>query len=118
MASLRPRLSTATATAARSSSRPTAAAGSPANRRTDAAGTATPSAVTRPNRRVSSRTGWAVTPSPGARGSRSAITGVRWAGGEQQEPDDFVGAILWLVSDAGRYVTGQTVVVDGGWTAR
>ena len=32
--------------------------------------------------------------------------------------DDFVGAVLWLVSDAGRYVTGQTVVVDGGWTAR
>jgi len=33
-------------------------------------------------------------------------------------PDDFVGATLWLVSDAGRYVTGQTVVIDGGWTAR
>lgn len=32
--------------------------------------------------------------------------------------DDFVGATLWLVSDAGRYVTGQTVVIDGGWTAR
>ena len=32
--------------------------------------------------------------------------------------DDVVGAVLWLVSDAGRYVTGQTVVVDGGWTAR
>jgi NAD(P)-dependent dehydrogenase (short-subunit alcohol dehydrogenase family) len=31
--------------------------------------------------------------------------------------DDFVGAVLWLVSDAGRYVTGQTVVVDGGWTS-
>ena len=32
--------------------------------------------------------------------------------------EDMVGAILWLVSDAGRFVTGQTIVVDGGWTAR
>lgn len=32
--------------------------------------------------------------------------------------DDFVGTVLCLVSDAGRYITGQTVVVDGGWTAR
>lgn len=32
--------------------------------------------------------------------------------------DDFVGAVLWLVSDAGRHVTGQTITVDGGWTAR
>ena len=31
---------------------------------------------------------------------------------------DLVGAILWLVGDAGRYVTGQTIAVDGGWTAR
>jgi NAD(P)-dependent dehydrogenase (short-subunit alcohol dehydrogenase family) len=34
------------------------------------------------------------------------------------EPEDMVGAVLWLVSDAGRFATGQTVVVDGGWTAR
>lgn len=32
--------------------------------------------------------------------------------------EDVAGAILWLVSDAGRYVTGQTIYVDGGWTAR
>ena len=32
--------------------------------------------------------------------------------------DDFTGAVLWLTSDAGRYVTGQTIVIDGGWTAR
>lgn len=32
--------------------------------------------------------------------------------------DDFTGAVLWLVGDAGRHVTGQTVVVDGGWTAQ
>ena len=32
--------------------------------------------------------------------------------------EDVVGAVLWLVSDAGRYMTGQTIVVDGGWTAR
>jgi NAD(P)-dependent dehydrogenase (short-subunit alcohol dehydrogenase family) len=31
--------------------------------------------------------------------------------------EDFAGAVLWLASDAGRYVTGQTIVIDGGWTA-
>lgn len=33
-------------------------------------------------------------------------------------PDDIVGAVVWLAGDSGSYVTGQTVVVDGGWTAR
>lgn len=32
--------------------------------------------------------------------------------------EDFGGAVLWLASDAGRYVTGQTIIIDGGWTIR
>jgi len=33
------------------------------------------------------------------------------------QPEDFDGALLLLASDAGRYITGQRVLVDGGWTA-
>lgn len=37
----------------------------------------------------------------------------RWA-----DPKELAGPALLLASDAGSYITGQTMVVDGGWLAR
>jgi NAD(P)-dependent dehydrogenase (short-subunit alcohol dehydrogenase family) len=37
--------------------------------------------------------------------------------GRYGNPEEIVGAALWLLSDAASFVTGAVVPVDGGYTA-
>lgn len=56
--------------------------------------------------------GSAVTPAQQQRWAESTPVGHVGA------PRDLMGAVLLLASDAGEFITGQNILVDGGWTAR
>ncbi len=37
--------------------------------------------------------------------------------GRMADPEDLVGPLIFLISEASRYVTGQVLFADGGWTS-
>jgi len=45
-----------------------------------------------------------------------AVIASNQALGANLEPKDMVGTISFLVSDASKFITGQTIMVDGGTT--
>ena len=49
---------------------------------------------------------------------RSKQISERIPAGRWGEPEDFKGAIVYLCSDASKYVNGTTLLVDGGWMGR
>lgn len=50
--------------------------------------------------------------------TRSAQILSRIPAGRWGTPDDFKGPVVFLASDAARYVHGEILVVDGGWMSR
>jgi 3-oxoacyl-[acyl-carrier protein] reductase len=58
-----------------------------------------------------------LTETEGSEGTADAIWDVVLRGQaipRREQPHDVVGAVLFLVSDAAAFITGQTIVVDGG----
>jgi len=59
---------------------------------------------------------------PGASGTsnkeavKQTIAAIPW--GRMGQPQDIANAVVFLASDKADYITGQTIIVDGGWTLR
>ena len=49
---------------------------------------------------------------------RAARNAAQTCIGRNGEPEDLDGPLLFLCSEASRYVTGQILMVDGGFTAK
>ncbi len=49
---------------------------------------------------------------------RNKMILARIPAGRWGEPEDFKGAIVYLASDASKYVNGEILTVDGGWMGR
>ena len=47
--------------------------------------------------------------------SEELVSRIPW--GRAGQPEDIVGAAVFLASDAAELITGHTMLVDGGWTA-
>jgi NAD(P)-dependent dehydrogenase (short-subunit alcohol dehydrogenase family) len=33
------------------------------------------------------------------------------------EPEELIGTVMWLLSDAAKFVTGTVIAIDGGFSA-
>jgi NAD(P)-dependent dehydrogenase (short-subunit alcohol dehydrogenase family) len=61
-------------------------------------------------------TAWMYADDERARATRQGML-ARIPLGRLAEPADFIGALIYLLSDASRFLTGQILYLDGGYTA-